>query len=353
MQAIAEQLLRRGVASGDVRYVGSRRGQEAMLLAPGPISLTLLPGRGIRRSLSPRALWVNLGAVVALVGAVFLAIVRIGSWRPRAVVSVGGYASFAVSLAAVIWRRPLVLVELDAAPGAAQRVLTRFAARRCRAFPSAEPGTVVTGAPVRDAILAIDRSPSSRLHAHEVAEPVITPGRLVIVVMTGSLGSTRVNAAVSALARTWADRDDRTIIHVTGRRDFASMSAARPATTGLDYRIVEFGDMANLWALCDIAVCRAGAITMAELTALAIPAVLVPLPGAPGDHQSRNALELVRAGGARMIEDANCDAEHLGRLLDEVMTGETLASMSEASAVFGRRDAASAIAREVCEVGGC
>ena len=127
MQAVAEQLERRGVASHELRYVGSRRGQESMLLGDGPIELTLLPGRGIRRSWRPDALAANLGAVAGLAAALVIAVVRVGGWRPRVVVSVGGYASFAVALAAVLWRRPLVLVELDATPGAAHRLLGRFA----------------------------------------------------------------------------------------------------------------------------------------------------------------------------------------------------------------------------------
>ncbi|HUV58098.1 MAG TPA: UDP-N-acetylglucosamine--N-acetylmuramyl-(pentapeptide) pyrophosphoryl-undecaprenol N-acetylglucosamine transferase [Acidimicrobiales bacterium] len=352
MQAIAERLMSRGVASSEIRYVGSRRGQEATLLAGGEIALTLLPGRGIRRSLLPRAWRDNLGAVVALLGAVVTAQYLIGRWRPRVVVSVGGYASFAVSFAAVLWRIPLVLVELDAAPGAALRFLRRFATKRCRAFASDDLDTVFTGAPVRGAIAALDRSPAARVAARAAADPPIDPGRQVVVVMTGSLGSTRVNTAVSDLAQRWAARSDRTIIHVTGRRDYDQVRATRPIMSGLDYRVLEFGDMATLWALCDVAVCRAGSATMAELAVLAIPAVLVPLPGM-GDHQARNARDVVRAGGARLIEDARCDGESLGRALDEIMTPETLNVMSQVIGKFGRIDAAGAIATVVCEAGGC
>ena len=352
MQAIAERLVSRGIAPSEIRYVGSRRGQEATLLAGGDIALTLLPGRGIRRSLQLRAWRDNFGAVAALLGAVATALLMIGRWRPRVVVSVGGYASFAVSLAAVLWRRPLVLVELDAAPGAALRFLQRFATKRCRAFASGEPDTVVTGAPIRDAVAAVDRSLAARATARLAAEPPIGPERQVVVVMTGSLGSTRVNTAVSDLAQRWADRSDRTIIHVTGRRDYDQVRAARPSTTRLDYRVLEFGDMAALWTLCDVAVCRAGSATMAELAALAIPAVLVPLPGM-GDHQAHNASDVVRAGGARLIEDARCDGQTLGRVLDEIMTPETLNAMAQVTGTFGRLDAAGAIATIVCEVGGC
>ena len=122
MRAIADQLVEAGVAPGDLRFVGSRRGQERQLLGGGASALTLLGGRGIRRAWTPEALWANLGAVAGLVGGVLEALVLVARWRPSVVVSVGGYASFATSLAAVVWRRPLVLVEPDATPGAVHRM---------------------------------------------------------------------------------------------------------------------------------------------------------------------------------------------------------------------------------------
>ena len=351
MQAVAEQLRKQGVAPEDLRFVGSLRGQEANLLTGGSVPLTLLPGRGIRRSLRPRDVRVNLGAAVGLVFAIGEALVLVGRWRPRVVVSVGGYASFAVSLAAVVWRRPLVLVELDAQPGVAQRWLARFAAKRCRAFASDDRDTVLTGAPIRDSIVAVDRRPDARLRARASAEPPIEPGRGVVVVMTGSLGSTKVNRTISQLAGLWAARSDRTILHITGRRDFDLVNESRPSTSGLDYRIYEFAQMEQMWALCDVAVCRSGSGTVAELTALAIPSILVPLPGM-GDHQTLNARELARAGGARMIADASLNASLLSEVLDEVLEPSTLQSMSEVSARFGHHDAAAVIAGVVLQVGG-
>jgi UDP-N-acetylglucosamine--N-acetylmuramyl-(pentapeptide) pyrophosphoryl-undecaprenol N-acetylglucosamine transferase len=294
----------------------------------------------------------NVVAVAGLASAVLVALVKVGQWRPSVVVSVGGYASFATSLAAVVWRRPLVLVEFDATPGAAQRTLARFAARRCTAFESSAPRCVTTGAPLREAIEAVNRSDAARQASRHNAAPPIDDQRSVVVVMTGSLGAHRVNRAVSALAALWSQRDDRTLVHVTGRRDFAQVTQARPETTALDYRIVDFADMTKLWSICDVALCRSGAITIAELTALAIPSVLVPLPGAPGDHQAKNAQAMARAGGARLISDADCTAETLATVLDEILVPSELATMSRSAGSLGRRDAANAIARQVLDVGG-
>lgn len=352
MQAIAERLRSRGVPAAAIRFVGSRRGQERRLLAATGIELTLLPGRGLRRSSAPMAVVANVGAVTGLGAAFVIAFWKVGRWRPSVVVSVGGYASFAVALSAVLWRRPLVLVELDATPGAAHRVLDRYARRRCTAFASSDPRSVVTGAPLREGIERLDRSPTAIVAARANAEPPIEPGRRVVVVMTGSLGATSVNLAVSGLAQLWSQRRDRTIIHVTGRRDFEQVVARRPATEGLDYRIVEFGAMEDLWSLCDVALCRAGATTVAELTLLGIPSILVPLPNAPGDHQTKNAEMVVAAHGAVLVPDAQCSPTLLSTTLDAMLVDAELDSMSRAASALGRRGSAAAIAAVVADVGG-
>jgi UDP-N-acetylglucosamine--N-acetylmuramyl-(pentapeptide) pyrophosphoryl-undecaprenol N-acetylglucosamine transferase len=352
MEAVADQLRARGVPARDLRFVGSRRGQESSLLASSDVALTLLPGRGFRRALRVDALLENLGAALALGAATLMAIVKVRQWRPSVVVSLGGYASFATTLAALLWRCPLVLVELDAEPGAAQRSFTRYARARCCAFPTNDPKAVVTGTPLRERVVAVDRSPAAVRAARAAIDPAIDEDRLVVVVMTGSLGSSTVNTAVSELAQRWSSRRDRTIIHVAGRRDVELVRAHAPVSDGLDYRILEFGDMTQLWALCDVAICRAGASTVAELTTLKIPSVLVPLPRAPGDHQMKNALAVVEAGGARLVLDAQCTGEKLDEVLASISTPTTLRAMSEAAGALGRRDAAAAIARVVADVGG-
>jgi UDP-N-acetylglucosamine:LPS N-acetylglucosamine transferase len=351
MRAVADALRARGVAASDLRFVGSRRGQESTLLASSDVALTLLPGRGLRRSFAPEALLDNIAAVAALLGAVALAIVQVRRWRPSVVVSLGGYASFATSLAAVLWRRPLVLIELDAEPGAAQRILARFARARCTAFPSPDAKAVVTGTPLRADIVAVSRTPAAQQLARSSAVPPIAEGRRVVVVMTGSLGSTTVNRAVLDLARRWSHRTDRTLIHVSGRRDFESVQRDAPSTDGLDYRIVEFADMTELWALCDVAICRAGASTLAELTTLSIPSIIVPLPRM-GDHQTKNALVVVEAGGAKLVLDQECTGAKLESTLETVMDPATLASMARLAGTLGRTGAAAAIATVVGEVGG-
>jgi UDP-N-acetylglucosamine--N-acetylmuramyl-(pentapeptide) pyrophosphoryl-undecaprenol N-acetylglucosamine transferase len=351
MQAIAEALIGRGVPARDLRYVGSARGQEASLLAGGAVALTLLPGRGVRRSLAPRDLAANVGALAALGLGVVRAAWLVARWRPAAVVSVGGYASLPVAVASALWRRPLVLVDLDAVPSAVHRALAARAVARCVAFDDGS-GAVVTGAPVRAAVAAVARDDAARRAARGALTPPLDEGRAVVVVMTGSIGSARVNGAVVELAARWADRADRAIIHVTGRRDAARVRDARPATPRLDYRVEPFADMAALWAVADVAVCRAGATTLAELTTLGVPAILVPLPGAPKDHQARNAQVLARAGAAVVLDDERCTGAALDSALEGLLADGRAREVGAAAQRLAHRDAAHEIGAVVARVAG-
>lgn len=350
MQAIAEALIARGVDASRLRYVGSRRGQERLLLGAGPVVLTRLPGRGLRRSRAPKDLAANAlalgGIALGVVGAAWLMVRR----RPAVVVSVGGYASFPASLAAVLTNCPLVLVELDAAPSASHRLLARRARARCVAFDDAT-GATVTGAPVRAAIARVNRDDAARRRQRAELDPPLATDRSLVVVMTGSLGSARVNAAVLDLAARWAERTDRAIIHVTGSRDVDWVRAARPSTPGLDYRVEPFADMAVLWGVCDVAVCRAGASTVAELTVLGVAAVLVPLPGAPGDHQTKNARALAREGAAVVLSDVECTGAALAERLDALLEPGRADEVGAAARRLGRRDAAGEIAAVVLAAG--
>jgi UDP-N-acetylglucosamine--N-acetylmuramyl-(pentapeptide) pyrophosphoryl-undecaprenol N-acetylglucosamine transferase len=344
MVAIAEALQRAGVQREDLRFVAARRGPDRRILAPTGVPATYLSGRGIARSVAPRAVLQNLGATLGLAAAALIAVVKFAAWRPRAVVSVGGYAAVAAGVAARVTRSPLVLVELDARPLASHRLAQRSAVRRCVAFASDDPREVVTGAPLRDSIETLVRLPLAARHVDG------TSWR--IVVMTGSLGARSVNRAVVALASAWRDRDDLDITHVTGERDAALCAAAwTPRSTDrLSYRQVAFVDMATLWPTCDLAVTRAGAMTLAELARLAIPAVLVPLPGAPGDHQGHNARDVAATGAAVVIADADLTVSSLGDALDATVRVDVLGPMEDAMGARGRAGAADAIAREVVAV---
>lgn len=348
--AVAEALTERGHEPSEILFVGSRRGMERQLVPAAGFPLAVLPGRGIRRSLSLANLSALLGLGVALVMALVMALSR----RPRVVVSVGGYAGFAYAAAAVLLRIPLVVVTVDVVPGAVNRLVGRLAERNVLAYEGQDlPRAEVTGVPLRRQVVeAPEREQARKVVAERLG---VEPGRRLIVVMGGSLGAGRINEAALALAGALRSRSDLAVYHVTGERNREEVAAEAAATglgrdgAGLSYLFTGYDtELTTVLAACDLAVSRAGANTVAELTALGVPSVLVPLPGAPGDHQHLNAARLAESGAAVLLADDECDGERLEAtvtaLLDEP---GRLAEMARQAAARGRRDGAAKVAELV------
>ena len=354
--AIAEALVARGHDRSTIEFLGSERGQDAATLSGRGFPVTLLPGRGIVRSLAPRDLLRNVRSACELVVAAVRAVGVVGRARPRVVVAVGGYASVAGAVGALVHRVPLVLVNVDAVPGAANRVFGRFARASAVGWEGNPlPRSVVTGTPVRPEIGAVDRTPGGRTSARR--ELGLAEGRAVLVVFGGSLGARQINRAVDGAAERWSDRDDLAVYHIVGRRDWgaycddptvgrvpAEAAADAGHGAGLDLVRVAYEDrMAAVYAAADVVVCRAGAMTVAELAAAGVPAVLVPLPGAPGDHQTANARVLERAGAAVLLPDGDCTPVGLAGIVDCLLAEPArLAAMGRAAKAVGRPDAADA-----------
>jgi len=331
-----------------LRFVGARRGLEARTQALEGYPVTLLPGRGLVRSVSLGGLMANLGAIGGAAAAVVIAVLSFSRWRPAVVISLGGYASFACVVAACAWRVPIIVVSLDAVPGKVNRLAARVAAACAVVSPDVRLRRAVpTGVPVRAAMAAIERGVPEREAARNRLG--IPAGAAVVAVSGGSLGSLRINRATVALADLWADRSDVVIRHVVGTRDWAQLHNAAPRQGSLVYQQVMYEeDMATLYAAADVAVQRAGANTVAELAVAGLPSVLVPLPGSPGDHQGANARSMARAGGAVVIDDDELDGERLAKELDALLGDPgRLSRMGQAARRLARPEAAQAVARLV------
>lgn len=341
--AVARELVDRGHDPGTIHFVGSERGQEARLVPAAGLAVTLLPGRGIARRLTLD----NVGAVAGLVRGATGAVRLLSRLRPSVVLSVGGYASVPCSVAAAVLRIPLVLHEQNAVPGLANRLAGRFAVASAVSFPgTALPRAVVTGNPVRAEVLAIDPSPPRRAGARRALG--LPADAVVVGVSGGSLGARRVNEAVLGLVEAWSDRSGIAVRHAVGSRDWGSVSGRlpRPPAGGLVYQAVEYEErMPDLLAAADVFVCRAGGSTVAELTAVGVPAVLVPLPIAPNDHQTANARAMVDAGAAVLVPDGELTAGRLAAELGPLVADPArLAAMAAAAAGLGHPDAARRVA---------
>ena len=332
-----------------VELVGARRGLDAELLAGAGVPTTLLPGRGIARRVDVRSLAANVGAVLGLVAAVLAALVVVARRRPAVVVAMGGYACLPTACAAALLRVPVVLVNVDAVPGAANRLVGRFARAAAVAFEGTPLArAVVTGAPVRDDIV---RAAAPDVGARRAARLSLglPEDRVVVAAIGGSLGARRINEAVMALARRWAARPDVAIFHVVGRRDaaWAARAAGGDAGAGaLRYVQVPYEQQMALFYQCaDVVVARAGANTVAELAVVGVPAILVPLPGAPDDHQSANARVLEAAGAAVVVPDSACDGARLAQEIDSLCAQPgRLSAMAAAARTVGRPHAVEAVA---------
>ncbi|MEI7622413.1 MAG: undecaprenyldiphospho-muramoylpentapeptide beta-N-acetylglucosaminyltransferase [Actinomycetes bacterium] len=341
--AVARALVERGHAVSSIHFVGSERGLERTLVPDAGFTLTVLPGRGIQRRLT----FENVAAVWGLIRAVVKGIGIVRRRRPEVVLVLGGYASVACTIGAVLWRVPIVVMEQNARAGAANRLAGRFA-KAC-AVPFAEtdlPRRVVTGNPVRAEVLAIDRA-RDRDGARESLG--VTPGRLFVAVVTGSLGSRRVNEAIFAAIPALSTRTDLSIRHVIGSRDWESVQDTLPETDGLEYVAVRYEDhMDSVLAAADLLIGRGGGTTVAELAEAGVGAILVPLPQAPRDHQTANAAALVRAGAARLIPDADLTGDRLLAEIEPLLDDpERLVRMGVAAHTLAQPDAADAVAELV------
>jgi UDP-N-acetylglucosamine--N-acetylmuramyl-(pentapeptide) pyrophosphoryl-undecaprenol N-acetylglucosamine transferase len=320
--------------------IGSRRGLDADLLSDAEIPVTLLNGRGIRRSTSAKATASNLAAVAELLSAFVTSLVIVLRRRPSVVVAVGGYASVPPTVAAALLGVPVIVLNVDAVPGAANRLLAKIA----------KASAVVTGPPVRSQILEMRDRPRSRSCARQRLG--LPAQARVVACFGGSLGAQHINESVLGLAKMWSERDDIAIYHVVGSRNAAWAKVAadelslKAGSDGLSYVQVPYEDRMELvYAACDVALCRAGANTVAELTVTGTPSVLVPLPGAPGDHQSANADVLKRNGAAVVVKDQDLDTGRLSKDLDELFSDlGRLARMARAAVHLGRPDAAERVA---------
>ena len=221
-------------------------------------------------------------------------------------------------------------------------------------FPDTDlPHAVLTGNPVRDDVRTLDVA-ASRADAR--VRCGVADDRVLVAAFGGSLGARRINDAVLGLAEQWSDRHDVAVRHVIGERDWERYSSRVDALGGSDrglrYDAVRYEHgMASLYAAADVVVCRSGASSVAELAVVGRAAVFVPLPGAPGDHQTANARAMVDVGGAVLVPDADLDAGRLAAVLDPLVRDPArIVQMGRAAATLARPDAARTVALLVEEI---
>ena len=339
--AIAEEISMRANKREVVHFVGSRRGIETTLVPEAGFTLTAITGRGIVRKLT----WRNLSSIIGIAFATIQTIANLARWRPAVVLGLGGFASVPAVVAAKVWRIPLIIAEQNAVASAANRLGAKFAKAAAVPFDGVNlPRAVLTGNPVRASIVNINRDQDQQRAREQLG---IDPQRKLLSVFGGSLGAGTINDALFAALDHWQDRQDLAIRHITGKRDHAELIAKAAAYTNSDLalQIIEFEtDMATVYAASDLILCRAGATSIAEISATGVPAILVPLPETPGDHQNANAKVLTKTQAAVVIADHELNEKCLRREVDNLINDKArLAAMSAAAQKHSRPRAAAAV----------
>ncbi|MHB1052052.1 MAG: undecaprenyldiphospho-muramoylpentapeptide beta-N-acetylglucosaminyltransferase [Thiobacillus sp.] len=336
--AVADALRARG---WDVIWLGTRAGLEARVVPAAGIEMVWVSMGGMRGKSVLKKLLLPLMLLVAFGQSLRVILQR----RPDVVLGMGGYTAFPGGMMASLLNRPLVIHEQNSVGGLTNRVLACLADRVLTAFPQAFKNTVdkpipcrnVTtewvGNPVRTDISTTKRAQHS--------------GPLRLLVVGGSLGASALNDLVpKALALVPADKRPR-VVHQSGRQHL-DVLRANYAAAGVEAEVCDYiEDMADAYRNCDFAICRAGAMTVAELACAGVPAVLVPFPFAVDDHQTGNAEFLSLAGAAWLIQQKELRAEKLAELI-RGLDRTTLAAMSEKALALAKPDATRQVA-DICE----
>jgi UDP-N-acetylglucosamine--N-acetylmuramyl-(pentapeptide) pyrophosphoryl-undecaprenol N-acetylglucosamine transferase len=336
--AVARELLSRR-PDARISFAGTARGIESKVIPREGFELDLIRSAGLKgKSIVDRA----RGALLIPVGMVD-AMRIVSARRPDLVIGVGGYSSGPVVLAAALRRVPTMLLEQNAVPGLTNRLLARFVRAAAVTFEGTKlffgSKAIVSGNPVRPEFL------SRESVQHD--DPIVR-----VLVFGGSQGAHAINVAmVEAASRLAAGASHIRLVHQTGERD-VEMVRAGYRDAGLQAEVEPFlYDMGKRLADADIVVSRAGATTLAEITAAGKAAILIPLPTAADDHQRRNAEALAAEGAAEMLLQRDLTG---GSLVDRVVSlagdPERRRRMSEAARSLAKPDAAKVIVDRALEL---
>jgi UDP-N-acetylglucosamine--N-acetylmuramyl-(pentapeptide) pyrophosphoryl-undecaprenol N-acetylglucosamine transferase len=336
--AVADALRARG---WDVFWLGTKNGLEARVVPAAGIDMVWVSMGGVRG----KGVLKKLLLPATLLLAFWQSLAAILKRRPDVVLGMGGYTAFPGGMMASLLSKPLVIHEQNSVGGLTNRVLACLAERVLTAFPNVfthahdkpipcrRVTTEWVGNPVRTDIAAVNETKHS--------------GALRLLVVGGSLGAQALNDLVpQALALLPADQRPR-VMHQSGRQHLDRLRA-NYAAAGVDAEVRDYiEDMAAAYQACDFAICRAGAMTVAELACAGVPAVLVPFPFAVDDHQTGNAEFLSEAGAAWLIQQKDLTADKLAALIGG-LDRDTLAAMSDKARALAKPDATARVA-DICE----
>lgn len=304
--------------SANIIFVGTQRGLEYRIREQLGYPLHIINIRGIVRSLTLK----NLLFPFLVLFAYWKALRLIGKFKPHVVVGTGGYVAWPVARAALTRRIPLLLQEQNSYPGMVTRKLAARADRLflgfagARAYLSNSDNITVVGNPVRREISQGDRAAAIKAFS-------LDSNKKTILILGGSQGARAINRAILNSLKHFNETDKYQLLWQTGKRDHTEVVASA-GDRASGHTLFPFArDMSLTYAAADLAIARAGALTLAELQACRLPAILVPYPHAAGDHQMKNAEELVSLGCAKLVLESDLSStDLLARAVELMQTGE-------------------------------
>ena len=329
--AVAEQMR---AAGWEVVWMGARGGMEERLVPKHGYRAAWIRAKAARG----KGLLQKLLLPANLLYSFWESARHIRSVRPDVVLGMGGYVAFPGGMMASLWNRPLALHEQNAIPGLANRVLSQISDKVMAGFPQALKNAEWTGNPVRAEIAAI-ASPEVRFQNRQ--------GPLRILVVGGSLGAQALNEAMpQAMALL---KDKPLVVHQSGEKHLDALRK-HYAEAGVQGELVAFiDDMARRYAEADLVVCRAGAVTVAELSAGGMASILVPFPHAVDDHQTANGRFLADHGAALLIQQRDLTPQKLAQMI-EGLDRSRLLDMARKARALGKPDAARVVAERCMSI---
>lgn len=343
--AVVESIRQYGLEP-DVVLIGSGRGLERRVALSNRFEVFEILSKPLPMKFGLRTIWSIFWALVGLVQSVMILLVQ----RPRVIIATGGYASGPCILAAKMLGIPVVLIEPNVIPGRTTRMLASIVDQIALGYKEAvgyfKKGTNlrVTGVPIRLSITRQNRQDAIAMLGLEAS-------RKTIFIFGGSHGASSINKAFIGAAKILEGRKDLQFLIQTGKRDYSMVSEA---TKHLDIKCKVFEYLDNIgvaYSASDLIVSRAGAATIAEITALGLPSILVPYPYAIGGHQRANASIVAEHGAALVIDDSQLTPQRLAQaILDLIDDEDRLNLMSQKSLELGKPDAANDIAAYILDV---
>lgn len=330
--AVAEELRGRDIP---VVWLGTKTGLEARLVPDARIEIRWISVAGLRG----KTVMQTIIGPLKLVRSCYQSLRLLHSLKPRAVLGMGGFVSGPVGIAALILRKPLVLHEQNAVAGMTNRYLSRFACRVFAAFPGAFNKGVnaqVIGNPVNRNFAQLAKTVPQR------SERADSTAALRILVVGGSRGARALNKIVPrAIAQLDAMVEVR---HQAGMHDAELVRSLYRQSSNAKSSVEEFIDnMADAYRQADLVICRSGAMTVTELSALALPSILIPFPYAVDDHQTKNAEHLSSVGAAMLVPQTNLTPESLAKVISSLLTEPTALEKMRLAARSSFKPAAAAV----------